>query len=354
MAGLVKHFPLRRGDAVQPEARSCTRSTASTSSRGAARPSGLVGESGCGKSTLARLITRIHEPTAGAIRFEGHDITHASRAEIRPLRRRMQMIFQDPYASLNPRMTVGEILAEPLALPRHHRRARATRARVAGAARRWSACSPRAADSYPHEFSGGQRQRIGIARALAVEPALIVADEPISSLDVNIQAQIINLFVDLQERFALTFLFIAHDLAVVRHVSDRIVVLYLGKVMEIASAGGAVRGAAASLYGLADLGGAGPRGRGRALARAHPARRRAAERGRPAVRLPLPHPLPDRARGLRGGHPAARRDKARPFRRLPLRRRALALMVEIQRMTPKRAGFGDAGRRPAFSNKQSS
>ena len=196
---------------------------------------GLVGESGCGKSTIARLITRIHEPTAGSVRFEGRDISHASRAEIRPLRRRMQMIFQDPYASLNPRMTVGEILAEPLAFHGITEGPRATRERVQELLA-LVGLSPRAADSYPHEFSGGQRQRIGTARALAVEPALIVADEPISSLDVNIQAQIINLFVDLQERFELTFLFIAHDLAVVRHISDRIVVLYLGKVMEVASA----------------------------------------------------------------------------------------------------------------------
>jgi peptide/nickel transport system ATP-binding protein len=196
---------------------------------------GLVGESGCGKSTIARLITRIHEPSAGTIRFEGQDISHASRAAIRPLRRRMQMIFQDPYASLNPRMTVGEILAEPLAFHGITDSPRATRDRVQELLS-LVGLSPRAADSYPHEFSGGQRQRIGTARALAVEPALIVADEPISSLDVNNQAQIINLFVDLQERFELTFLFIAHDLAVVRHLSDRIVVLYLGNVMEIAPA----------------------------------------------------------------------------------------------------------------------
>ncbi len=234
VAGLVKHFPLRKGmpfgrrrvvhavDGVDLVAR-----------RG--ETVGLVGESGCGKSTIARLITRLHEPTAGVVRFEGQDISHASRAAIRPLRRRMQMIFQDPYASLNPRMTVGEILAEPLTFHGLTSNPRATRERVQELLA-LVGLNPRAVDSYPHEFSGGQRQRIGTARALAVEPALIVADEPISSLDVNIQAQVINLFVDLQERFDLTFLFIAHDLAVVRHISDRIVVLYLGKVMEVASA----------------------------------------------------------------------------------------------------------------------
>jgi peptide/nickel transport system ATP-binding protein len=234
--GLVKHFPVRKQTLF--ERRRFVHAVDGVDlsvERG--ETVGLVGESGCGKSTIARLITRIHEPTAGAIRFEGRDIARARRRQIRPLRRRMQMIFQDPYASLNPRMTVGEILAEPLRFhgitngePATRERARELLALVG--------LSPRAADSYPHEFSGGQRQRIGTARALAVEPALIVADEPISSLDVNIQAQIINLFVDLQERFELAFLFIAHDLAVVRHISERIVVLYLGKVMEVASSAG--------------------------------------------------------------------------------------------------------------------
>jgi peptide/nickel transport system ATP-binding protein len=234
VAGLVKHFPLRRATPFSPKQFvHAVDGVDFVARRG--ETVGLVGESGCGKSTIARLITRIHEPSAGTVRFEGRDISHASRAEIRPLRRRMQMIFQDPYASLNPRMTVGEILAEPLLFHGITEGTGATRARVQELLA-LVGLSPRAAESYPHEFSGGQRQRIGTARALAVEPALIVADEPISSLDVNIQAQIINLFVDLQERFALTFLFIAHDLAVVRHVSDRIVVLYLGKVMEVASA----------------------------------------------------------------------------------------------------------------------
>ena len=196
---------------------------------------GLVGESGCGKSTLARLVTRLHEPTGGKILFAGSDITHASQSAIRPLRRRMQMIFQDPYASLNPRMNVGEILAGPIILHGIVDDAEAARNRVAelldlvGLPRR-------SVQRFPHEFSGGQRQRISIARALAVGPDFVVADEPISALDVNIQAQIINLMVDLQERLGLTYLFIAHDLAVVRHVCDRIVVLYLGKVMEVGRA----------------------------------------------------------------------------------------------------------------------
>ena len=190
----------------------------------------MVGESGCGKSTFARLVVRIHEPTAGSIRFAGQEIAKASASAIRPLRRRMQMVFQDPYASLNPRMTVGDILSEPLRFHGLTTTAAETRERVERAARGRRPQRRRSAQRYPHEFSGGQRQRISIARALALEPEFIIADEPISSLDVNIQAQIINLLIDLQERFRLTYLFIAHDLAVVRHISDRIVVLYLGKV----------------------------------------------------------------------------------------------------------------------------
>ncbi len=196
---------------------------------------GLVGESGCGKSTLARVVMRLEEPTAGQIIFDGQDISHASQSDIRPLRRRMQMIFQDPYASLNPRMTVGTILAGPLRLHGLANTAADARTRVAELLN-LVGLPPASAERFPHEFSGGQRQRISIARALAVEPVFVVGDEPISALDVNIQAQIINLMIGLQERLHLTYLFIAHDLAVVRHISDRIVVLYLGRVVETAKA----------------------------------------------------------------------------------------------------------------------
>jgi peptide/nickel transport system ATP-binding protein len=194
---------------------------------------GLVGESGCGKSTLARVLIRIYRPDAGSIRFDGEEIAQASASEIRPLRKCMQMVFQDPYSSLNSRMTVGQILAEPLRFHGITTGAVETRDRV----RELLAMvklDPKAAARYPHEFSGGQRQRISIARALSVRPDFIIADEPISALDVNIQAQILNLMLDLQEQFGLTYLFIAHDLSVVRHISDRIVVLYLGKIMEVA------------------------------------------------------------------------------------------------------------------------
>ena len=194
---------------------------------------GLVGESGCGKSTTGRTVLRLYKPTAGKIVFDGVDITRLSGEALRQTRRRMQMIFQDPYASLNPRMTVGGIVGEPLSVhsigtPKERQARVAELLDVVG-------LNPNFLNRYPHEFSGGQRQRIGVARAIAVNPALIIADEPISALDVSIQAQIINLLERLQEEFSLTYLFIAHDLSVVRHVSDRIAVMYLGRIVELAS-----------------------------------------------------------------------------------------------------------------------
>jgi peptide/nickel transport system ATP-binding protein len=194
---------------------------------------GIVGESGSGKSTVARCVARLVEATSGAIRIDDVDIASMKEAKFRPMRRRVQFIFQDPYRSLNPRRTVGEAIIEGPMNFGLGRKEALQRARDLMAVVH---LSPDALDRYPHQFSGGQRQRISIARALALEPEFIIADEPISSLDVNIQAQIINLLLDLQERFRLTYLFIAHDLAVVRHISDRIVVLYLGKVAEIAPA----------------------------------------------------------------------------------------------------------------------
>lgn len=193
---------------------------------------GLVGESGCGKTTTGRLILRLIEPTDGAVEFDGRNVTTASREELRTLRRRMQIIFQDPFSSLNPRMTVGEMITEVLGV---HRIAAGAekKARVARLLD-MVGLAPRHANLYPHEFSGGQRQRIGIARALAVSPEFIVADEPVSALDVSIQAQIINLLQNLQEELNLTYLFIAHDLSVVRHISTRVAVMYLGKIVEIA------------------------------------------------------------------------------------------------------------------------
>jgi len=196
---------------------------------------GLVGESGCGKSTLGRTIIRMIEPTAGQVLFKGQDLSKLSGSGMRRMRREMAMIFQDPFASLDPRQTVGDIIGEPLDI--HHLASGRKRQDRIQELLRVVGMNPNFANRYPHEFSGGQRQRIGIARALAVEPSFIVCDEPISALDVSIQAQIINLLEKLQEQFNLTYLFIAHDLSVVKHISDRIAVMYLGKVMEISLAG---------------------------------------------------------------------------------------------------------------------
>lgn len=196
---------------------------------------GLVGESGCGKTTLGRAILRLHEPTAGKILFAGEDITRLQGAELRSRRRQFQMIFQDPYSSLNPRLTISQIIGEAIDIHKLAPRDEDRQARIAqllSAVGLDVSCAQR----YPHEFSGGQRQRIGIARALAVEPRLIVCDEPVSALDVSVQAQVINLLQDLQQEHGLAYLFIAHDLAVVKHISRRILVMYLGRVVELGSA----------------------------------------------------------------------------------------------------------------------
>jgi oligopeptide transport system ATP-binding protein len=193
---------------------------------------GLVGESGCGKSTTGRAILQLYRPTAGSVFFEGKELTKMKGEDLRRMRRQMQMIFQDPYASLNPRMTVGSIISEPLEV--HGIGTRAERLERVRELLAVVGLNPYFINRYPHEFSGGQRQRIGVARALAVNPQFIVCDEPISALDVSIQAQVINLLEDLQEKFNLTYLFIAHDLSVVRHISDRVAVMYLGKIVELA------------------------------------------------------------------------------------------------------------------------
>ena len=230
---LKMHFPIMRGVIFQRQVGAIKAVDGLNFSMFKGETLGLVGESGCGKSTTGRAILQLYRPTDGNVVFEGKDLTKTSGEELRKMRRRMQMIFQDPYASLNPRMTVGSIISEPLEVHGIGSNRKERQERVQDLLKRVN-LNPYFVNRYPHEFSGGQRQRIGIARALAVNPAFIVCDEPISALDVSIQAQIINLLEDLQEELGLTYLFIAHDLSVVRHISDRIAVMYLGKIVELA------------------------------------------------------------------------------------------------------------------------
>ncbi len=275
---------------------------------------GIVGESGCGKTTLIRTLVRLIDATDGTIRFRGDDITHADRKQLEPIRREMQMVFQDPQASLNPRKRVGQILATPLRIrgvpkDRIEPESRALLDKVG--------LQSEHLNRFPHEFSGGQRQRIGIARALAVEPKLLMLDEPVSALDVSIQAQVINLLDELQDELRLSYVFVAHDLSVVRHVSDRIIVMYLGKLVEISPAEELyhkpIHPYTSGLLGAIPI--------------PDPNENRARERPivggeppnpiRPPSGMPLPHPLPPRHRDLLGGRAAADRIRGRPPGRVP-------------------------------------
>ncbi|MDI6517584.1 dipeptide ABC transporter ATP-binding protein [Streptomyces coelicoflavus] len=232
VSGLTKHFPIKGGFPISRTVGAVRAVDGLDFTVGAGESLGLVGESGCGKSTTGRLITRLLEPTGGKVVYQGQDITHAGRRALAPIRSEIQMIFQDPYASLNPRQTVGKIIAGPMEINNiNPAGGRENRVRelleIVG-------LNPEHFNRFPHEFSGGQRQRIGVARALALNPKLIVADEPVSALDVSIQAQVVNLLQKVQQELGIAFLFIAHDLAVVRHFSQRVAVMYLGKIMEIA------------------------------------------------------------------------------------------------------------------------
>ncbi len=300
---LVKHFPISRGVLIKRKVGAVQAVDGVSFDVKRGETLGIVGETGCGKSTTARLIMRLLEPTSGEIRFEGQDITKVKGSHLKAVRREVQMIFQDPYSSLNPRKTVGAAIAQPFVIHGLNE-GKGERKRAVQELMETVGLNPEHYNRYPHEFSGGQRQRIGVARALALKPKLLIADEPVSALDVSIQAQVLNLLLEMQREFGLTLVFIAHDLSVVRHMCDRVAVMYLGRVVEIGP-GGPLYDFPRHPYTGALLSAVPVPGPAAARRGAAPAQRRRAEPGEPAERVPLPHALSEGTGALLGRRSAA-------------------------------------------------